>query len=55
MGGLMNYFEGYTLLINNSTLSGRFGIVYLIMTKAIVSFSNMEMGQFLIFRSAYQI
>lgn len=44
MGGLMNYFEGYTLLINNSTLSGRFGIVYLIMTKAIVSFFKYGNG-----------
>lgn len=36
--GLMNYTEGYALLINNNTLKGRFGIVYLIMTTALVNF-----------------
>lgn len=44
MIGLMNYIEGYTLLINNSTLSGTFGIVYLIMTRAIGNFFRYGNG-----------
>lgn len=44
MEGLMNYTDGYTLFINNSTLAGRFGIVYLIMTRAIVDFSRYGNG-----------